>query len=139
MMNFHQAERLLGKWIDLLEEIASIEVDCEMSPEILTSQLDRRQEVIDRIQQLDGPLSEVRQFRFAHTTNAEAQKLDAVMAKGRSLSDAIRASNAQLIDIAIKKRQEILRKLQKNTLSKGYLRTNHTLKIRPPAIVDGNA
>ena len=61
------------------------------------------------------------------------------MAKGKTISEGIVESNEETIEIAKKKRQDILGRLKTNTLSKGYLASNQALKIRPPAIVDGNA
>jgi hypothetical protein len=139
MMTHQTAKETLKQWISLLDEIASTEIDCEMTPDTLTENLDRRQKAINQIQQLDASLTAVREFRRIQGDGDSAFELDRLMVEGRRLSDSIRDANSQTIEIAKEKRGELLHRLRKNTLSKGYLAANHTLKIRPPAIVDGNA
>jgi hypothetical protein len=138
MISYQEAEKLLNQWIRLLEGMAAIEIDCEMPPDMLMANLERRQRAIDEIQQLDAPLSEVRRFRFDRAAADEAELLDVLMKRGREISAEIRASNLQIIYIAKIKRKVILEKLQKNSLSKVYNTANQTLRLRPPVIVDGS-
>ena len=139
MMNLDKATSILNEWLSLLVQMSKIEIDCDMSPDELTTNLDRRQQVIGRIQQLDAAMTVVRNFRFNDCDESAAAALDAIMTEGRQRSQEIRISNAETIEIAKQKRVDILARLKRSTLSKGYHRSNQTPKIRPPAIVDGNA
>ena len=139
MMNQAKAIEILNQWLGLLNDIEQVEIDCEMSPELITENLDRRQQTIDRIQQLDASLMSVREFRFSQSPDLDTETLDRLMESGKQTSGRITQQNRQTIEIAKKKRLHILGKLKTNTLSRGYLATNQAPKIRPPAIVDGNA
>ena len=128
-MTFQDAEELLATWVNLLEAIAATKIDCEMPPDELMDHLNRRQQAIDRIQQLDAPLTEVRQFRLSQPDSDATEILDSLMAKGRAQSDSIRKENSQTIDIASQKRQTILGRLKKTGLTKGYQAANQSLRI----------
>ena len=138
-MDQKQAIDILNQWIVLLDEIISIKVDCDSPPDTIVEDVQRRQRVIDRIQQLDASLMAVREFRFGNSPDLDAQTLDGLMETGKALSADIIQTSQKTIEIANKGRSNILDRLRNNTLSKGYLSSNQAPKIRPPAIVDGNA
>ena len=139
MMNQKKAVDILNHWIVLLDQISQIEIDCEMPPNTITDNLERRQQAIDQIQQLDASLMAVREFRFSDRPDLDTEALDELMEKGKMVSDKIVQTNEETIEIAKEKRTSLLEQLKTHTLSKGYLASNQAPKLRPPVIVDGNA
>ncbi len=139
MIDQKTAVDILNQWIVLLDEIERIKIDCEMPPDTITHNLERRQQAIDRIQHLDASLMSVKDLRFSNSSDLDEKILDSLMNKGKALSDKIIDDNSQTIEIARKNRSELLGKLRANTLTKGYLPSNQAPKIRPPAILDSNA
>jgi hypothetical protein len=134
-----QAERTAAQRRDELLFVSELVLDCELAPEELTALLDRRQQAVSRIQHLDAAVKSLTPKETAQWTEAERTSLNDLMEQGRQIAARICASDAQLVEKAAEKRAQVLELLKKNSLSKGYLSSSHSLKIRPPAILDDNA
>lgn len=133
------AVETLEQWTGLLRAIAAVELHCDLSPAEIGAGLDQRQQSIDRIQQLDGSLTELRRLKDEEWNDIDLSSINRLIAEGRSIIEEIQGKNAELIDIATKNRLEILENLRCTTLSKGYFSANTAPKIRPPIILDNNA
>jgi hypothetical protein len=134
-----QAERTAEQWRDELLLVSELTLDCEMDPSELMRQLDKRQQAVARIQRLDAAVKSLTSTETANWTDQERASLHNLVKQGREIAAQICVIDLQLIEKATKKRTEVLGLLKNSSLSKGYLSSNHTLKIRPPAILDDNA
>lgn len=133
------AVETLEEWTALLRATAAVELHCDMPLDEIVNRLALRQQSIDRIQQLDGSLTELRRLKDEEWHDIDLSTINNLMAQGRDMIEAIHRSNAELVDIAMKNRSEILESLRRSSLSKGYFSANTALKIRPPILLDDNA
>ncbi len=138
-MTFAQARKTAEQWRDGLLFVSELTLDCEMEPSELSAQLGKRQQAIIEIQRLDAAVKSIATADTEQWTEQERNTLRHLLDEGSKLASHICFSDSQLIEKATKKREEILRLLQKSALSKGYLASNHDPSLRPAAIVDDNA
>ena len=133
------AEKILCEWTELLRAVDAVALDCEMSVEEMTDGLARRQQAIDRIQQLDAPLKELALLVDADSKYSMSFSIRELLEEGRTVSARIRIKDAQLIENAAKKKREVSGNLRCLSKAKGYSASAFVLKVRPPVIVDKNA
>ena len=133
------AERTLREWTELLRTVDEIALDCDMSVEEMTLSLNRRQEAIDQIQQLDASLTELARLTDTDWQSQMPFPIRELLEEGRTLSARIRARDAQLIEKATENKRVISKELQRISKSKGYFISASAPKVRPPVIVDNNA
>lgn len=138
-MNYLQAEELLGQWTSLLNEVAELELHCDLSEDAIRSQLDRRQRIIGELQQLDASVREIQRLLTEQWSNIDTSRIDNLIKEGKKTAEKILLNDSQLVENASKKRSEVLSGLKKTSLAKGYMPSSRQLKIRPPVIVDRNA
>ena len=138
-MTVDDATAVLMEWNELLRAIAAVELSCDLSPEQITERLALRQQSIDRIQQLDGALTEVRRLRAVEWIDNDLTTINKLIADSLEISDIIERCDLELVDIASKNRLRILENLRRTTLAKGYFNANSSPKLRPPVIVDDRA
>ena len=133
---------LLRGWLSLLSEIDSISLDCDLPSDEIISRLDKRQHAISGIQQLDAQLKKLALLRikdWKNDTSSELEEIEKLLSEGREILTRVSRKDAKLIENAKEKRQELLERLRKSTLSKGYRSAVRAPKIRPPIILDGRA
>ena len=133
------AEQTLREWTELLRAVDEVALDCDMSVEEMTLNLNRRQEAIDQIQQLDASLAELALLTDDDWQHQMSFSIRELLEEGRTLSARIRARDAQLIENATEKKSAISAELQRFSKSKGYFVAASAPKVRPPVIVDNNA
>jgi len=133
------AVRTLEQWTSHLMDLAAVELTCDMSKDEIERRLDLRQQSINRIQQLDGSLTELRRILKGEWQDLHLPSIKTLIEKGNTIIDSLQSSDKELIEIAGKKRTEILENLRRSTLSRGYFSANSAPKIHPPAILDDNA
>lgn len=133
-----QAKEILEQRLSLLQAAADVEINCEMSSDVLMAQLSRREHIIDQIQKLDDSVRLIDNIK-SQWSRSDIISVDILLEKARSIAEKIRLSDSKTIEQAQKNKDNILDLLKKNKLVKKYLPHNQTLKIRPPVIVDDNA
>jgi predicted nucleotidyltransferase len=137
-----EGTQLLIGWLSLLREIDNISLDCDLAPDEIAERLDRRQRAISGIQQLDAQLRELalsRANRWRDDSPPELQEIEALLREGRDILARVSQRDAKLIEIAEEKRHDLLERLRRSTLTKGYRPASLRPKIRPPVILDGRA
>ena len=133
---------LVRRWLDLLKEVDSVSLDCQLEPEEIETRLARRQQAIDGIQQLDTPLRKLAALRkgeWKNQTSVELDQVEEFLNDGREICERIRRQDMELVKIAKEKRLTLLGQLKRNTLLKGYRASMRSPKIRPPVILDSRA
>ncbi len=132
----------LERWTGLLQEIAEIPLDPEAEPAAIHEALGERQKLIEEIQSFDASLREIASLRSRGWPGVDPELVsfaEALIDLGINLARGRAQADQQTMEIANKKRSEILEKLRQNNLTKGYGNASRRLVDRPPAIVDDNA
>ena len=133
---------LLQGWLSLLKQIDSVILDGDLAPDELTERLDKRQQAINGIQQLDTQLKKLallRKNEWKTDRSSKRKQIEDLLTEGREILARISEQDSKIIEITKEKRQDLLEKLRRNTLSKGYRPAGHGPQIRPPIILDGRA
>lgn len=132
----------LERWTELLQKIAEIELDTEAEPSVIQENLSKRQKLIDEIQSFDASLQNIAALRrqgWPGVDRDTAAWAESLVDLGVKIARERENSDKQIIEIAKVKRRDILEKLRKSNLTKGYGKASERLLDRPPAIVDDNA